>query len=228
MNEGEEYLGVGEVEDTMSTKTEQNLLPGNEVGGYETNSEDRKSTVIEEPSIDNTTYNSPTSSTREPETSNLIKTNETIIEGVSKIEIVSVNLANGFKGRLKRSNSRIETDLSNLSFLEKPTPKITIQEIIEDKELENIKNEKEEEEEVQEEKEEEDENKKEVEKQKQTVEDDNINNSNEENQIKIEEKPKSAEEILKKKEKTNDQIIFVNDRARTKKQWWFWPSNYIR
>ena len=190
MNEGEEYLGVGEVEDTMSTKTEQNLLPGNEVGGYETNSEDRKSTVIEEPSIDNTTYNSPTSSTREPETSNLIKTNETIIE--------------------------------------KPTPKITIQEIIEDKELENIKNEKEEEEEVQEEKEEEDENKKEVEKQKQTVEDDNINNSNEENQIKIEEKPKSAEEILKKKEKTNDQIIFVNDRARTKKQWWFWPSNYIR
>eukprot|EP01080_Neovahlkampfia_damariscottae_P010718 gene10718-3338_t len=205
----EEHLGVGEIEDTLSTKTEQNLL-GVQDGSYETNSEDRRSAVIDEPeaSIDNITFNSPNSSAiLEQETLTLVKSKE-ILEKTSKPKIVTVELENGFKGRLKRSNSRIETDLSALKILEKP--KINIQET--EVELQDTK---------EEEKIEENENKQDdSEKQKQPV--DNYKNEKTE-EIKI-----SPEDLIKSKERTKDQIIFVNDRQRTKKQWWFWPSNYIR
>jgi hypothetical protein len=225
--------------DTQSTRTDQNLLMIQDET-FNNSTEENRPSVVEPPTSADTTFNSPRpTSMRE----NIIL----IPEKEKEIpKIIFVELPNGLKGRLKRSNSRIETDVNSVSFLNMPKlqKKTEPQEV--QKPTEELVDELED---VPPTLEELESNKvAEIDENEQEKQPENNTQDNSENKEKLEEKPKtqtSQEEIpietekkivkieIKdappiKKEKSNDQIIYVNDRERTKKQWWFWPSNYIR
>jgi hypothetical protein len=228
--------------ETQSTRTDQNLLMIQEET-FNNSTEENRPSVVEPPTSADTTFNSPRPTSMKE---NIILIPEKDDKEIPKI--VFVELPNGLKGRLKRSNSRIETDINSVSFLnipklqKNPEPQEMIEkpteELVEDipptlEELDSTKvaevNENEEENQTENNKQDNSESKEKFEynepKTQTSQEEIPIGTEKKNVKIEIKDEPKTAPI---KKEKTNDQIIYVNDRERTKKQWWFWPSNYIR